>query len=266
MKVKDKVIVVTGGGNGMGREVVLQLLKKDARVAAIDINEKGLTETKEIASNYGDRLSIHVANIADYKRVNVLPTEVIAHHQQIDGMMNVAGIIQPFIHVNDLDFDRIERVMNVNFYGTLYMIKSFLPYLLKRPEAHILNVSSMGGFLPVPGQTIYGASKAAVKLLTEGLFTELLDTPVDVTIVFPGGVATNITGNSGVVMKEQTDSKSTAKLTTPAQAAMQMIRAVEKNKYRIRIGKDAKIMDFLYRLAPKKAAKLITKQLKRMTE
>ena len=64
--------------------------------------------------------------------------------------------------------------------GLMVMTKSFLPYLLKRPEAHLVNLSSMGGFLPVPGQTIYGASKAAVKLFTEGLHSELMDTNVHV--------------------------------------------------------------------------------------
>ncbi|WP_252629481.1 SDR family oxidoreductase, partial [Enterobacter sp. JH539] len=90
--------------------------------------------------------------------------------------INNAGIIQPFVKIDQLGYEVVERVFNVNFYGTLYMTKTFLPHLLTRPEAHIVNVSSMGGFLPVPGQTIYGASKAAVKLFTEGLHSELADT------------------------------------------------------------------------------------------
>ena len=90
--------------------------------------------------------------------------------------------------------------MNVNFWGVVNMTKAFLPALLARPAAAVLNVSSMGGFLPVPGQAVYGASKAAVKLFTEALFAELHETNVAVTIVFPGGVATNITQNSGVAM------------------------------------------------------------------
>ena len=102
------------------------------------------------------------------------------------------------MRLNDLDYAAIDRVFDVNWRGTLYMTKTFLPLLLARPEAHIVNVSSMGGFLPVPGQTIYGASKAAVKLLTEGLHSELAGTNVRVTVVFPGAVATNITANSGV--------------------------------------------------------------------
>ena len=86
----------------------------------------------------------------------------------------------------------IERVLDVNLQGTLNMVTAFLPLLLERPEAHIANVSSMGGFFPFPGQTVYGASKAAVKLLTEGLYAELLDSQVRVSVIMPGAVSTSI--------------------------------------------------------------------------
>jgi NAD(P)-dependent dehydrogenase (short-subunit alcohol dehydrogenase family) len=178
MKVQNKVVVVTGGGNGMGREVVRNLLFRGARVAAVDLDEAGLQETTTLTGNNKDNLSTHVVNIADRVAVEELPGLVIARHGGVDGLINNAGIIQPFARINDLDYEAIERVMNVNFYGTPYMTKAFLPHLLKRPEAHIANVSSMGGFLPVPGQSIYGASKAAVKLFTEGLHSELLTTNV----------------------------------------------------------------------------------------
>ena len=115
-----------------------------------------------------------------------LLNESLALHPGVDGIINNAGIIQPFVRLNDLSYESIERVINVNLYGTLYMIKTFLPHLLTRPEAHIVNISSMGGFLPVPGQTIYGASKAAVKLLSEGLHSELMNTHVMVTVAISG--------------------------------------------------------------------------------
>ncbi len=193
VQIKDKVFVVTGGGNGMGREVALGLLKRGARVAAVDLNEAGLAETAKLA-NAGKNLTTHPLNVSDRKAVLALPAAVIKAHGQVDGLFNVAGIIQPFVKIQDLDFEIIERVMNVNFWGVVNMSKAFLPELLTRPEAGLLNVSSMGGFLPVPGQAAYGASKAAVKLFTEALFAELQDTPVAVTVVFPGGVGTNITG------------------------------------------------------------------------
>ena len=187
MKVYGKTIVVTGGGSGMGRELVLELAKRGARVAAVDINKEAVLETARLAPESKEKISTHVVNITEREAIEKLVEEVKEFHGTVDGIINNAGIIQPFIDVNDLGYDKIEQVMNVNFYGTLYMVKSFLPELLKRPEAHILNVASMGGFLPVPGQSIYGASKAAVKLMTEGLHSELTDANVGCNDRFPRG-------------------------------------------------------------------------------
>ncbi|CAN5303976.1 SDR family oxidoreductase [soil metagenome] len=264
MQITDKVFVVTGGGNGMGREVALQLLQRGARVAAVDLNEAGLTETAELAKA-GDRLSIHPLNVSDRKAVLALPDAVIKAHGQVDGLFNVAGIIQPFVKINELDFDVIERVMNVNFWGVVNMSKSFLPHLLARPESGLLNVSSMGGFLPVPGQAAYGASKAAVKLFTEALFAETQGTPLKVTVIFPGGVGTNITANSGVDTSKLEAAAAGAKerkVTTPQDAGRQIIDAMEKGSYRATIGSDARFMDRFSRISPRRATLLIATQMK----
>ena len=143
----------------------------------------------------------------------------------------------------------------------MMLIKAFLPGLLKRPEGHILNVSSMGAYAPVPGQSVYGASKAAIKLLTEGLRSELSSTKVGVTVVFPGAIATNIAQNSGMEIPEGAAENSTRKTTAADFAAKQMVDAMENNKPRITIGSDAKLMDRLSRLNPVFAAKLIYKQM-----
>ena len=263
MLVNGKVIVVTGGGSGIGRELVLALLKKGAFVAAVDISEKNLLETVEVAAELRDRFSTHIVNIADRAAVETLPAAVIATHGAVDGVINNAGIIQRFVRFKDLELAEIERVMNVNYYGTLYMTSAFLPYLLQRPEAHIANIASMGGFLPVPGQTIYGASKAAVKLFTEGLHSELRGTNVGVSIMFPGATTTNIAVNSGVMTSEQQASADMKYKTTPANVAAQaIIDGIEAGKYRVLIGSDTKTMDFLYRLMPERAAGIIYNQMK----
>lgn len=263
MNVKGKVFVVTGGGNGIGRQVVLSLMSKGASVGAVDISQEGLDETTSLASQYSSELSLHKVNISDRTAVEALVHDVEKVHGFVDGVINVAGIIQPFVRVSDLDYERIERVMNVNFYGTLYMVKSFLPSLIQRPQAHILNVSSMGGFTPVPGQTIYGASKAAVKLLTEGLRSELLDTNVGVTVVFPGGVATEITKNSGTEIRNATpEASSKMKLLSASEAAAIMVDAIEKNKYQVYAGKDSSMLNLMTKFAPKKAAAVIADKLK----
>ncbi len=262
MELKNKVFVVTGGGNGIGRELVLQLLKKGARAAAVDINQAALEETIGLAGSHANRLSTHVVNITDRAAVEALPEAVIAVHGAVDGLINNAGIIQQFVKFQDLPYDEIDRVVDVNFYGTLYMTKTFLPYLTARPEAHLVNVSSMGGYLPVPGQTIYGAAKAAIKLFTEGLYSELSNTNVHVMNVFPGAIATNIASNSGVRTPGSESENPPSMKTTAVDAAGEMIiDAIEKNKFSVYIGNDAKLMNFLYRLAPKWAGGFINKQM-----
>ena len=264
MKVLNKVFVVSGGGSGMGRELVLLLLKKGARVAAVDINSDTLQETLSLSGDKNKLVSAHVLDITDQAAVAALPDQVIAAHGVVDGVINNAGIIQPFVRINDLEYEAINRVLNINLYGLIYMTKAFLPHLLKRPEAHIINISSMGGFLPVPGQTIYGASKAAVKLFTEGLNSELLDSNVRVTVVFPGAIETNITVNSGVAIPGSAgDAESSGMSALPADKAAEIIvDGIEKDSYRILVGSDAKLMDFISRLSPERAAKFIYKQMK----
>ena len=261
MKVKNKVIVVTGGGNGVGRELALTLLNKGARVAAVDISQEGLNKTYAL-SGKNKKLSMHTINIADQEAVKALVKTVIEYHGQVDGVINNAGIIQPFISVDEIDMDKINRILNVNFYGTLYMTKAFLPELKKRPEAHITNISSMGGCIPVPGQSIYGASKAAVKLLTESLYAELMDTNVGVSVVVPGGIATDIMKNSEIENKaSDVNAKGQNLLLTPKQAANLIITSMEKNKFRMFIGKDSKLMNIIYKFNPKMAIKLMRKLL-----
>lgn len=269
MKAQNKTIVITGGGNGMGREMTLNLLKRGAKVAALDMNEATLNETAALAGELSKNLSLHVINITDREAVEKLPEQIIEKHGQIDGIINNAGIIQPFVRVNNLDFSAIERVMNVNFYGVVNMIKAFLPHLQKREEAHIVNISSMGGFLPVPGQSVYGASKAAVKLLSEGLYSELFYSNVRVSVVFPGAIGTNITANSGVQTPAGADEKakqSNIKTLSPATAANIIIEGMEKNKLYIYAGSDSRIMNLLYRLSPGFATRFIGKKMKSLLD
>lgn len=264
MTIKGKTFVVTGAGSGIGSAITRALLLRGAKVAGVDLKKDGLEELKNQMGEVGANLSIHEVSVADQKAVQALPAVVVKQWGQIDGVINNAGIIQPFVKVNDLDYEAIERVMGVNFYGTLYMTKAFLPMLLKRPEAHIVNISSMGGFLPVPGQSVYGASKAAVKLFSEGLRAELLDTGVGVSVVFPGATATNITKNSGVKspLSASAAKKSNIPTQSPEAVAKLVLKAIEKNIPSVYAGKDSKFMNKLYRLSPNYATGLIAKQMK----
>lgn len=265
MQIERKTFIVTGGGNGIGREVVLGLLARGARVAAVDLSTDGLAETARLAgSGVGERLTTHPLNVTDRAGVEAMVAEVVATHGAVDGLLNVAGIIQKFVPIAELSYEEIERVMAVNFWGVVNTTKAVLPELKTRPEACIINVSSMGGFCPVPGQTAYGASKAAVKLFTEGLYAELHGSPIAVTIVFPGAIKTDITANSGIEMPAGGASveDSPFPMTEPTEAARQIIEAVVKGSFRITIGKDATMLDRFVRLAPQRATETLAKKMK----
>ena len=261
MKVANKVVVVTGAGSGMGRELTMELVRRGAKVAAVDMRAETLEETKKLAQALGGTVETFVMDITDSKQVTALPADVENALGSADVLVNNAGIIQPFVKVNELPMEDAMRVMRVNFDGPLMLIKAFLPGLIAKPEAHILNVSSMGAYAPVPGQSVYGASKAAIKLLTEGLRSELKTTGVGVTIVFPGAIATNIAQNSGMVIPEGAAEASTQKTTAADVAARDMVDAIEQNKPRITIGQDARIMDLMSRWNPVRAADVIYKQM-----
>ena len=264
MKVADKLWLVTGGGNGMGRSLVLALLGRGARVVTIDINQKGLDETVALAEPINGSLSTKVLNITDKEAVEKIIAQIISENGSIDGIINNAGIIQPFKNLNELDYPTLERVFNVNFWGTLYLTKTVLPHLLSQPEAHIVNVSSMGGFFAFPGQTVYGASKAAVKMITEGLIQELRNSRVRVSVVFPGAIRTNIMANSGLEVsgKQASPEKEDSRALPADKAAEIMIEGIEKNRSRIFVGKDSRMMDYMYRLNPDWAMRFIAKKMK----
>lgn len=264
MDIRNKVFVVTGAGNGIGREVALQILKEGGSVAGVDLSSEGLAETSILAQG-SEHFTQHPVNIADREAVSALPAEVIAAHGKVDGLVNVAGVIQKFVPVLELEFKDMEKVMNVNFWGVMNLVKAFLPELLKRPKASIVNVSSMGALAPVPGQSVYGASKAAVDLLTQGLYAELIDTNIAVTGIFPGAIATNITENSGVEMGDRTAApgaqERAMQMTSAADAATVILEAIRKEKFRATIGKDARALDVLSRVSPQKATEMIAKKM-----
>ena len=260
MRIAEKVFVVTGGGNGMGREVVLGLARRGARVAAVDVDVAGLADTADRARAVGASISTHVVDVTDRGAVAALPDQVIDAHGQIDGLVNIAGIIHRFAPFTELSDDEIARIMDVNFWGTVNTCRVFLPVLLQRPEANLTNMSSLSALVPFASQTFYGASKGAVKQFSEGLYGELSDTDVHVVTLFPGNITTNLTGNSGVQMLDSGGRKAPSK--TPEQAGEKIVEAIAKDRFRVLVGTDARLLDLLSRVSAKRTTRFIAKQIK----
>jgi NAD(P)-dependent dehydrogenase (short-subunit alcohol dehydrogenase family) len=260
MQIADKVFVVTGGGNGMGQQVVLGLARRGARVAAVDLDPRGLAETVELAHPDGARVSTHTVDVTDRAAVATLPAQVTEVHGQVDGVVNIAGIIHRFVPFTELSDDEIDRIINVNLWGTVNMCRVFLPVLLERPEANLTNMSSLAALIPFAGQTFYGASKGAVKQFSEGLYAELLDTNVRVVTLFPGNISTNLTGNSGVEMVDAGGRK--VRATTPEAAGRKIVDGIAADSFRVVVGTDAQVLDALTRISAKRTTGFVAKQMK----
>lgn len=260
MQIRDKVFVVTGGGNGMGRQVALELMRRGAHVAAVDLNKDGLAETQQLVQGAKGLLTMHVVNVTDRAAVAELRNEVLSQHTHVDGVVNIAGIIHAFAEFEELPAEVMERVINVNFWGTVNVCREFLPVLKARPVSALVNMSSLSALIPFAGQAFYGASKGAVKQFSEGLYAEALGSSLAVSTIFPGNISTNLTGNSGVAMIDAKGKK--VRSTTPEDAGRTIVEGVVKGKFRILVGRDAILLDRLVRLAPRWATGMVAKQMK----
>lgn len=258
MKLAGKTTILTGAGSGIGRALAHVIVRGGGRIIGCDIRAEGLEETRallppELRGNFAG----HVLDVTDREAILAFRDGLA---EPVDCLVNCAGIIQPFVRFADLDDAALERVFNVNWFGTLYMVRAFLPGLLERPEAQLVNTGSMSSIAPLPGQAIYGASKAAIKLLTESLYAEYLDTPLQVTLVLPGAVATNISGNSGVEMAARSSGEGRPRDVAGAEdAARTIFAAIEAGEYRVLVDKMVIDIDAAYRHDPQTAVEMIAR-------
>lgn len=261
MKLAGKTVVLTGAGNGIGRALTLQLVQGGSRVVGIDIRAAALDETHSLLdAELSEAFIPFPLDITNRQDVAALPDKLIGMVGPVDCLVNCAGMIQPFVRFAELDDATIQRVFDVNWFGTLYMTRAFLPHLIARPEAQLVNVGSMSSIAPLPGQAIYGASKAAIKLLTESLYAEYMDTNLHVTLVLPGAVSTNISQNSGIDLPSNSSASDRPRdVETADRAAHTILRAVEDNAFRVLVDKMAIDADKLYRRDPQLAVEAIAR-------
>jgi NADP-dependent 3-hydroxy acid dehydrogenase YdfG len=253
-----KVAVITGAGSGIGRALAQQLSAEGAQLALSDVNEKGLEETKACLEGTG-KVILTKLDVADRLAFEQYAKNTITEFGQVDLLFNNAGVALAQT-VEDCSYEDFEWLMNINFWGVVYGTKSFLPHMLTRPEAAIINISSIFGIIALPTQSQYNAAKFAVRGFTESLRQEVKNSSLKVSCVHPGGIKTNIVVNGRMhasMVGEQSHAQQIEEFnkmarTTPAKAAQTILKGVSKNKRRILIGQDAKFMDRLQRLFPEK--------------
>jgi butyryl-CoA dehydrogenase len=257
------VAAITGAGSGIGRALAIQLAGRGCKIAAADINAEQLLETAALVKAAGAACSTHVFDVADRDAVEGFAADVVKEHGGVNLVINNAGVTL-IDSADKVSYSDFEWIMNINFWGVVYGSKAFLPYLREAETAHIVNVSSLFGMMSAPLQSAYNASKFAVRGFTEALKMELAGSPIGVSCVHPGGIKTSITANSRISEEALTVSKEQVfadfdklAINTAERAAEVIIRGVKKNKRRILIGRDAKIMDWIVRHFPNSYEKLL---------
>lgn len=248
MQVAGNVFVVTGAGNGIGRCVALELVRRGATVAGADLDEQALKETRALAAD-PDRFGPHVLDIGDQDAVASFPATVVEAYGQVDGLFNVAGIGQRPETAEEIGDDALERLMRVNFFGAVWLTRAFLPHLRRRPQAVVMLTSSLSAIVPFPGAAVYGASKAALALFGYGLAQDLRHTSdITVTTVLPGTVWTNLVrGTSAELGVSEKMTKAFA--ARPEGIAEKMVEATLRGRQRVVVGKDGHFFSGLRRLS-----------------
>ena len=267
----DKVALITGAGSGIGRSLALELATSGCSLALVDWNKDSLEETKQLVRKKNILVSSHPFDIRDREKIATLPQEVLEFHKQIDMIINNAGVsvVGTVEEVDDNDWNwGLDILLN----SVIQMTTVFLPHLKQRPEAAIVNVSSIFGLFSVPRQSIYNVGKFGVKAFTESLSLELKvsNSSVEAYCVFPGHIGTNIYNSSRFKSFEpetffgRAPTKEEAMVafkndapTSPDKAAKVILKNIRKKNNRILIGFDAHFYDITSRLFPNHFLKII---------
>ena len=263
-----KVAALTGAASGIGRALALELGNHGYTLALADRDETGLAETARMARERAT-VSTHLLDVSQKVAVDAFAADVLHQHGRVDLVINNAGVSIAG-DVAELTVEEIEWLMNVNFWGTVYGVKAFLPELLRTPGSTIVNLSSVFGIIAPPGQAAYAASKFAVRGFSEAPREELRGR-VHVVTVHPGGINTNIARSARIaaaadqeLLRRRGEEFQKRNLTqTPEKAAKLILRGIVRQSDRVLIGMDARRIDVISRILGSGGARLVGKVAKR---
>ena len=262
---KDKVIVITGAGSGIGLELAQQLAARGAILAINDWKADALESTWSSLpeASQGTKAAF---DVGDRSSVEAFAQQVNEELGGVDVVINNAGMTLPIMPAIYSSIEDYEKVLQVNLWGVIYGSLAFMPFLRKRKGSCLVNVSSVFGLFGAPGQAPYNVSKFAVRGFTETLRVEMQGSGVHIACVHPGGIRTNIVRNI-----ETEDSRNHERFiksfdkqakTSAAQAAQVIIRGIERKNPRILIGKDARFISRVTRLMPSSYERILTRWFK----
>jgi short-subunit dehydrogenase len=271
--IDGSAAAVTGAASGIGRALAIELAARGCDLAIADRDEAGLAALAAELASSGRKVTTHRVDVSVPAQIEEFARAATSAHPGLNIVINNAGVAL-LGQFNEIDQAQFEWLMNINFWGVVHGSRAFLAHLSNRPAAHIVNISSIFGIIAPAGQTAYCASKFAVRGFSEALRHEfwLAKSPINVTVVHPGGIKTNIvrnmrtgvgiTDNARRVESIERFDNEFAK-TTPAVAAQTIIKGIENNAPRVLIGGDAKFLDLLQRFRPGKYFSLLQRRIEK---
>jgi NAD(P)-dependent dehydrogenase (short-subunit alcohol dehydrogenase family) len=259
----SKTAAVTGAASGIGRMLAVNLAKEGCNLALADLNAEGLKETAGLITD-NVKVSTHIVDVSIREQVFKFAEEAAKHHGGVDIIINNAGVVVADF-LETIPLEDFKWLFGINFWGVVYGTMAFLPHLKKQPEGHVVNISSINGIVPNPCNGPYCSAKFAVKGYTETLAQEMHGTNISVSCVHPGGIKTNIGRNAKVNRSLYSISKEKAVelydkeifKTTADKAARIIISGIKRNRRRIMVGNDAKVVDLIARIFPVGVVNLI---------
>jgi len=249
---EGKVAIVTGAANGIGRATALRLAERGCAIALSDIDPAGLESIEKELAERGTTVSTHHVDVSSSRQMESFAGEVEDTHGAADILINNAGVVIAGTFEQQR-LEDLEWLVGINYWGVVYGCHYFLPMLKRQEEAHIVNLSSMFGFLGLPQQSGYCATKAAVRALSESLWAELRAERIGVTSIHPGCIDTSII-QSGRMEDEASRSEIqtffSRRGASPDSVARAIIKGIEKNKLRVRVRPESVATEWMKRLFP----------------
>lgn len=198
MNLKDKVAIVTGASDGLGKQIALKLAKEGVSLALVARNEERLGEVKNKCLELGSpKVLTYVCDISDSKQVEDVVRQIGVDFNEVQILLNVAGVWQKLNLLEDISIEEIDNVIDIDLKGMIYMSHFVLPILKRQKEAIIINDSSKSGITAQPGQSVYTAAKWGVRGFTDVLKEDLKETSVRVAALYQGGTNTGLFSKSG---------------------------------------------------------------------
>jgi 3-dehydrosphinganine reductase len=239
---RNKVALITGGSSGIGLALARQLAGHGSQVWLVARRKEALAAAQQ---EIGAACRVIAADVSDWEQVQEAVEQVTRETGVPDILINSAGVTHPG-YVQELPLEIFHQMMDINYFGTVNVIKAVLPGMMGRGSGHIVNLASVAGFAGVFGYSAYGASKYAVRGFSDVLRSEMKAHGIRVSIVFPADTDTPQLAYEQPIQPPETKvMNAKAKMRTADEVAKTILNGVRKNKYVILIGEDAKFLYFL---------------------